>query len=161
MLKKIILPVMLLSFLVSCNSQSAFKYSQDIVKKEQSLLPDINSTEDKIRDFISRDQFDSIAAAGTRMEKLVEEKITEIKDQPAPDVKEAQPFKDAALRYFRFIKSMYTGYKDFGNAPGPEARETEMGKLRNIVNDKTKAIQEMQDAQKKFATANGFKLDNQ
>ncbi len=158
--RKMLLPLIAVIMLISCNSKSAFNYSQDIVKKEQSLLPDITSTEDKIRDFLSSEKYDSIAAAGERMEKLVDAKLNEIKDQPAPDVKEAQPFKDATLKYFRFIKSMYTGYKDFGNAKTAEDRESEMAKLRQIVNDKTQAIQDMQAAQKKFASANGFKLEN-
>ena len=128
-------------------------------KKEQSLTADINSTEDKVKVFLGKQQYDSIAAAGARMEKLVDVKLNEIKEQPAPDVKEAPAFKDASINYFRFIKSMYTGYKEFGNAPTPEAREQQMTRLRQIVDQKTGAIHDMQVAQKKFADANGFKLD--
>ena len=160
MIKKIFFAVIVLSVFVACNSKSAFNYSQDIVKKEQSLVPDITATETKIAAFLGKEQFDSIAAAGARMEKLVDEKLTELKDQPAPDVKEAAGFKDASMKYFRFIKSMYTGYKDYGSAATADARDAAMTKLRKIVDEKNEAINDMQLAQKKFAEANGFKLEN-
>jgi hypothetical protein len=150
--------IMLMAF-CSCNSRSAFNYSQDIVKKEQSLTQDITSTEDKIKIYFEKEQFDSIAVAGARMENIVNTKLNEIKEQPAPDVKESAGFKDASIKYFQFIKSMYTGYKEFGNASTAAGREKEMGKLRQILLQKTEAITEMQKAQKKFAEANGFKLE--
>ena len=160
MIKKIFFCAIMLSVFAACNSKSAFNYSQDIVKKEQSLVPDITDTETKIAGFLGNNQFDSIAVAGARMEKLVDGKLNELKDLPAPDVKEAAGFKDAALKYFRFIKSMYVGYKDLGNATTDDAREQIMNKLRNIVSQKTEAVNDMQRAQKKFAEANGFKLEN-
>ena len=160
MIKKIFLSVIVLIVFVACNSKSAFNYSQDIVKKEQSLVPDITATENKIGGFLAQEQFDSIAAAGARMEKLVDEKVTELKNQPAPDAKDAEGFKDASLKYFRFIKSMYTGYKDYGSAATAEARDEAMAKLRKIVDEKNEAINDMQRAQKKFAEANGFKLED-
>jgi hypothetical protein len=160
MIKKILFAAIMLSSFAACNSKSAFNYSQEIVKKERSLSLDINETEDKVKVFLDKEQFDSIAAAGVRMEKLVDARLTEIKDQPVPDVKDGPAFKDAAIRYFKYIKSMYTGYKDFGNASTPEARDKEMTKLRDIVNQKTGALRDMQLAQKKFADANGFKIEN-
>ncbi len=160
MIKKIFFPIIVLIAFTACNSKSAFNYSQDIVKKEQSLAPDITATETKIAEFLGKEQFDSIAAAGARMEKLVDEKLTELKDQPAPDVKDAAGFKDASIKYFRFIKSMYTGYKDYGSAATADARDEAMTKLRKIVDEKNEAINDMQRAQKKFADANNFKLED-
>ncbi|MEP7165410.1 MAG: hypothetical protein ABI741_11990 [Ferruginibacter sp.] len=159
MIKKIFFSIVILSVFTSCNSKSAFNYSQDIVKKEQSLMPAINDTETRIAGFLGKEQYDSIAAAGARMEKLVDEKLNEIKNQPAPDVKEAAGFKDATLKYFNFIKSLYTGYNEFGSAASAEARDRAMSKLKSIVNQKTDAVNDMQRAQKKFAEANGFKLE--
>lgn len=160
MIKKILLGLVIVAGLASCKSKDAFNYSESFVKKEKSLLPDITRTEDDVKRFLAAEQYDSIAIAGERMEKIVDAKLKEVKDEPAPSVKEGDNFKEAGIKYFQFIKSMYTGYKDYGNAKTPEDRDAEMSKLRDIVEKKTKAIEDMQAAQRKFADANGFKLEN-
>jgi len=160
MIKKLLLGLVILAGLASCQNKSAFNYSENFVKKERSLLPDINRTEDNVKRFLATGQYDSIAVAGAEMEKIVDAKLKEIKDEPLPDAKEAENFKEAGIRYFQFIKSMYTGYKDYGNAKTPEDRDTEMAKLRDIVDKKAKAIEDMQAAQRKYADANGFKLES-
>lgn len=160
MLKKISFAVILLVCLAGCKSKSAFNYSQEFVKKERSLLPDINTTETNVERYIGAEQYDSIAIAGERMEKLVDAKLKEVKDEPAPDAKEAESFKEACIRYFAYIKSMYTGYKNYGAAKTPEDRDIEMKKLQEIVAGKTAAIEDMQRVQKKYADANGFKLES-
>ena len=160
MLKKIFFAVLLLTAFAACKSRKAFDYSQDFVKKEQSLLPDINRTEANVKNYMANEQYDSMAIAGENMEKLVDIKIKEIKDKPAPDAKEGENFKEAGIRYFLFIKSMYASYKDYGNAKTPEARTVEMNKIIAIANKKTAAIADMQRVQKSFADANGFKLES-
>ncbi|MEI9808714.1 MAG: hypothetical protein WDO16_13115 [Bacteroidota bacterium] len=50
------------------------------------------------------------------MEKKVQEKIDKIDALPVPDVKEAGNFKTATLRYFRYIKSIYTVYVKTGKS---------------------------------------------
>jgi hypothetical protein len=159
MIKKLLIVLIVFSVFSACNPQAAFNYSQNIVKKEQSLTPDITSTEQKVKVFNEKEQFDSIAVAGRRMEKLVDDRLNEIKEQPAPDVKEGPAFKDASIKYFEFIKSIYTGYKNYGNAAA-ETRQQEMSKLQQMVLKKADAIADMQHAQRKFASANGFRIEN-
>ena len=160
MLKKLSFAILILATLASCKSKSAFKYSQNFVQKERSLNTDIESTEDKVGRYAKLEQFDSIAAAGERMEKLVDEKLKEVKDEPAPDVKEGANFKAAAIKYFEFIKSMYTAYKAYGNAKTPEEREEKLTNIRTIVDQKPAVIADIQTAQKKYADANGFKIED-
>lgn len=160
MLKKLTFALLLVTVLASCKSKSAFNYSQDFVKKEKSLLPDITATEDNVKRYFEKEQYDSIAIAGKKMEQLVEEKIKEIKNIPTPDAKGADEFKEAGIRYFHFIKGLYTSYKNYGNAGTPEQREDEMQKLVELVGKKNNAIKAMQDAQQKFADTNGFKLES-
>ncbi len=160
MLKKLIFAALLLTAFAACKSKSAFNYSQDFVKKEKSLLPDITATEDNVKKYMEKELYDSIAFAGEKMEKLVEVKIKEIKDNPAPDAKEGENFKEAGIRYFSFIKSMYSIYKKFGEAKTPEARDVELKNIIALTNKKNAAIEDMQRAQKSYADANGFKLEN-
>ena len=145
--------------MAACNSKTAFNYSQDIVKKEKSLMAEITTTEDNVKNYMENEQYDSIAYAGERMEKIVDVQLKEIKDKAAPDVKEGENFKEAAIKYFTFIKSMYSGYKSLGSAATPEDREEELLKLSELVGKKEAAVNDMQKAQKKYAEANGFKLE--
>lgn len=160
MFKKLLLGCMVLCSLAACKSKTAFNYSEDFVKKERSLLPDINATENSIKEFMEKEQYDSIAIVAGKMEDIVDAKLKEIKDQPAPDVKEGENFKEAGIKYFQYIKSMYTGYKNYGSAKTAVDRETEMNKLVELVDKKGAAIEDMQKMQKKYADANGFKIEN-
>src|ERR1700712_5632371 len=120
MFKKYFFSLCIFCLLASCNSQSAFKYSQDIVQKEQGLTADITLTENKIGDFLKEQKYDSVSAAASRMENIVDKVLTDIKKQPASDAKEADAFKEASVKYFAFIKSMYTGYRALGDAKTDE-----------------------------------------
>ena len=155
---KMILTGLFIIAIVGCKSKAAFNYSEDIIKKERSLIPEITATENKVEKYIETEQFDSIAVAGEKMEKLVQQKIDEIKSMKVPKAKEADNFKLASLRYFEYIKSMYSGYKDLGNAATPEKREEFLEYLKKIINGKQAAINDMQAVQRKFASANGFKV---
>jgi hypothetical protein len=158
MLKKLLLGVALITFLASCNTKTAFNYNEDFVKKEKSLEPEISKTETSVSAYMATEQYDSIAVAGEHMETLIDKIVKDIKDKPAPDVKEGSSFKEAGIRYFDFMKSMYTVYKDFGHAGTPEGRQVQLERLQSLTSKKTEEIQHIQDAQKKFADANGFKI---
>lgn len=161
MIRKTIFAILIITFFASCDSRTAFKYSESIVKKEQSLSASISTTEDKVGSFLKEEKYDSVTVVAEKMEQAVDKVLTEIKNEPAPDVKESGPFKEASIKYFSFIKSLYTSYKELGSAPSAEAREAVMVKLQKLVGEKTAVINEMQRTQKKFAEANGFKLENQ
>jgi len=160
-MKRIFIACMLVAALAGCKSKTAYTYCKDFLAKEKSLMPDIDRTEANVKNYFASEQYDSIAVAGEKMEKLVDDKIQEVKKEPAPDVKQGTEFKEAGVRYFEFIKSMYTAYKNYGHAPTPEAREEEMKKLMDIVNGKQAAIDDIQSAQKKYAEANNIKLEGQ
>lgn len=157
-MKKLLFALLLFTGLVACKSKSAYNYNEEVLKLEKSLEPEIRATESDVERFIGEDKYDSIAVAGKKMEQLVQQKIDIINEKPAPKVKEAENFKAATLRYFKFIKSMYTGYKELGMAQTEEAREAVKDDLRKLIGEKDAAIQDMQSAQKKYAAANGFKV---
>lgn len=156
---KIFITVFFLIALASCNSKKAFKYSQAIVKLERSLMSDIEQTESKVEQFATVQDYDSIVAVSERMEKILDGKLQEVTTMPAPKAKEAENFKQASIRYFSYLKSIYTSYKKFGLAQSDEARQRVMENLQELVAGKTAAVNEMQTAQKKFADANGFKVE--
>ncbi|HQW82991.1 MAG TPA: hypothetical protein PK987_00945 [Ferruginibacter sp.] len=158
--KRIFIAFAIIVCIASCKSKDAFNYSQDFVKKEKSLLPDITKTEENVKRYMDKEQYDSIAIAGEKMVELINSKIKEVRNEPAPDAKEAENFKEACVRYFEFIKSMYIGYENYGKASTKEQRETAMTNLVDITIKKKDAINAIQLAQQKYADANGFRLES-
>ena len=158
MFKKLLLIALLFTGLVACKSKGAFNYSQTIVAKEKSLEPEIRATEKNVEKYLTAAQYDSVAIAGEKMEKLVQQKIDEINALSVPKAKETANFKAATIRYFNFIKSMYAGYKNLGKAATEEDRQQVIADLQKLVSEKQAIVDEMQKAQKKFADANGFKV---
>lgn len=160
MYSRIFFLLMLPALLAGCKSKSAFNYSQDIVALERSLEPDIEATESKVKRYYENSEYDSIALAGSGMEKKVQEKIDKLNAMPLPDAKGASEFKSATLRYFDYIKNVYSSYKKWGSAATDPERESALEKIMDLINGKDKVLQEMQKAQRKYADANGFRLEN-
>ncbi|MEO7925049.1 MAG: hypothetical protein ABIR30_15310 [Chitinophagaceae bacterium] len=160
MLKKLLLAAVLFTSIAGCKSKSAYNYSQDIVKKERSLTPDIEATERKVTNYVTAGQYDSIVVAAESMEKLVQKKIDEINALKVPSAKKAAEFKAATLKYFNYIKSIYTTYKLLGKAETDEKRQEVVADLQKIVDEKQTVINDMQTAQRAYADANGFKVEN-
>lgn len=145
----------------SCKSKTAYNYSEKIVGIEKSIVPAMNRTEEDVARYAQEANWDSIKAISERMETLVETKLAEIKKMPAPDVKEGENFKRAAIDYFQYIEDIYTSYKNVAIQTTVDGRQEATNKMMSIIANKEKALTEMQEAQKKFAKANGFKIENQ
>lgn len=161
MLKKLILIVALPISFAACTSRSksAVNYNNNIIAKENSLQPDVETTENKVAKYFDAGQYDSIAIAGEYMERIVQKKIDEINAMPLPDAKDINGFRSAVIEYFKFIKSLYTGYKQYGLAGTEEKRLQVAEDIQKLVNRKQDALDDLQSAQRKFANANGFKLE--
>ncbi|HEX7844829.1 MAG TPA: hypothetical protein VF476_03450 [Chitinophagaceae bacterium] len=159
MSKHIVAAIALLLTLSACKSKDAFKFSEDIVAKERSLKDDITRTETEVENYIKYELNDSIAAVSERMESLVNDKLEEIKAMKTPSAKGADEFKDAAIKYFEFMKSLYTSYKNYGKAATDEEKSKVVAEMQEILNKKDNAINDMQNAQRKYAKANGFRLE--
>lgn len=161
MLKKLIIIAALPVCFVACSSRakSAVNYNNEIIAKENSLQPDVEATENNVGKYFNAGQYDSIAIAGEHMEGIVQKKIDEINTMPAPDAKNIGSFKAAVIEYFKFIKSLYTDYKEYGRADTEEKRAQVALDIQKIVNRKQEALNDLQSAQRKFADANGFRLE--
>lgn len=158
-MKKLFFPALVfLMALTACGGRSAFNFNQDIIRKEESLVKDLEATEEKVQEYVKNDQYDSIAIAGGRMEKLVDEKLKEIEKMHVPDAKGAEAFKSAAVEYFEFIKSVYTGYRKVGEAKDEDGRAEEWAALMALVDRREEVLSKMQRSQKSFASANGFRV---
>jgi hypothetical protein len=146
--------------LTACGSKkAAFDYSEKLVAMEQSLVPDITETEDKVEIYLTNGQFDSAKTVSQRMEDKIAEKIKEVENTPPPQVNEAENFKKAFLKYFSYMKSIYTSYAKYASQTTEEDRGMALEEMMNIINNKKEAIEEVQRMQVKFAKANGFSVN--
>jgi hypothetical protein len=150
--------LVLVGFL-SCKSKSAYDYNQNLVKLENSITNDIGQTENLVGKYVESNKYDSIVVVSTRMERLIEDRIETIQKMQTPEVKEAENFKEAYIRYFRFMQSIYTTYKNFGEQDTDAGRLKESQKMDKITARKNEEITALQNAQRKYAEANGFKLE--
>jgi hypothetical protein len=151
--------ITLLVLLVSCKSKTAFDYSQQIVKMETDLAADIAIADKKVSKFLATNQNDSAAIITLQMEELAENKLKEVQRLEAPNVDEADNFKKEAVRYFSYLKNIYTSFNKFTMATSDDAKETARQKLASIVDDKEEIAKALQIAQQKFATANNFRIE--
>jgi hypothetical protein len=161
MIKNIFAALAVVAVLASCKSQSAFKYNQEFVEKEKSLTPAAEKAQIDMERFVVAKQFDSIAIVGAQMESKVEEKIAEIKKMPAPDANGGEKFKASVIGYFGYMKSLYTTYKDLGNAKTDEARQAEAIKLQEIAMQGESVLRTIKAAQQEYAKANNFRVEEQ
>jgi hypothetical protein len=155
-----ILLIAFLTTMIGCGKKAAYNYSQKLVSIEQSLIPDITETQKKLDGYLTNQQYDSAAAASKRMEDKVDLKMREVETMPAPDVEEGENFKKAYLKYFAYIKLLYTGYKNFAMQTTEEAREQARQEVLKVEDGKQQAVADMRAAQSKYAKANGFRVED-
>jgi hypothetical protein len=160
MRKNLFLVAFLMTTLVACKNKSAFNYSQNIVAIEKTLEPEMEKAQTKLEEFFGAEQFDSAAAISDRMEKLVQQKVEEVSALKLPKAKEAESFRSAAIKYFKYIKSLYTAYRAVGEEKDPDQRQEKAVVVEDLFGQRMDAVKDMQDAQLKYARANGFKVEN-
>jgi hypothetical protein len=101
-----------------------------------------------------------MAAVSEKMEKIIGDRVEEIKNLKTPDVKLADEFKSESVNYFAYMKNIYTSYVQYARAGTEDVRAKEFVNLQKVVSKKEEVIRKMRDSQKRFAEANGFKIKN-
>lgn len=155
-----LLPALVIVFLLSaCGSKKkAFRFSEDIVAMETSLMPEIEKTETEVEQAIGRGDNATVIKSSSRMEGLIDEKIKEIEKRSVEGISHGEEFKKTCLHYFEYMKSIYTSYRQYGEAPTEEEKQKVAGDMMKIVNGKNLEISKLQSEQRAFAKANGFKI---
>jgi hypothetical protein len=143
---------------MGCKSKIAMNYNDMIVEKQKSLGKNMDQAAPLLKNYFASYEYDSIASISSTMEMKIDTIIKEIAKKPVPPVKQGENFKKAALRYFDYMKSVYTSYKNYGLQNSPEGRQIQLQIMTMIINNEDKMIAEMQKAQKIFAKDNGFKI---
>jgi hypothetical protein len=154
----IVVAVVLLATVSGCKSKTAFDYSEKIVNLERDLGPHIEKADEQMAKYLETQTYDSVISISTRMENLVDSKLAVIKNSQPPSVSEADNFKKAAIRYFNYMKSMYTCYKNFASQTEEEGKEKARQQLVTLAGQGEDEVKNMQMAQRKYARANNFKI---
>src|SRR5262245_51660918 len=128
-----LLAILLLVSIVSCQSKSAFDYSEAIVRMERELSADIAEADQKLLSYMDEKKSDSAIMMSRHMEDLAEDKLNEVEEMKAPLVNEGDNFKKSAIRYFTYIKSIYTAFRKFTMAESATEKEKERKKLAKII----------------------------
>ena len=161
MLKRIIIITALFAGITACNSKSksARDYNNNIIAEERSLQPEEQTIEDNVKKYYDAGQYDSIALAGGHMEEVVQKSIDEIDALPVPKTNGVEIFKAAVIQYFKFFKSIYTIYKEYGLAGTDERRTEIMTELQKLTSQKQEVVNDLQRAQRKYAGDNNFRME--
>ena len=141
-----------------CKSKVALDYNNMIVEKQKRLGKSMDDAAPLLKNYFASYTYDSIASVSSRMEMKIDTIIKDIAKKPAPQVRQGENFKKAALHYFDYMKSIYTSYKNYGLQNSPEGRQIQLQIMSMIINNEDKMIAQMQKAQKIFAKDNGFKI---
>jgi len=152
---------------ISCKSKdtnsgdhpaTAKEYYQKVLEIEESISEPLLKAEAEIKARSDKNNFAGIAASAKVMEDTLDVKIKALKNIPAVG-NGAEDFKTMAVRYFEYIKSIYTAYKDIGEAKDEEQREGAVKKMADLINAQEDIMTNLNNAQIKFAADNGFSLD--
>jgi hypothetical protein len=159
MKRKTIVAAAVICFLaIGCKSKIAMDYNDMIVDKQKNLGKSMDQAAPLLKNYFASYEYDSITSISSRMEMKIDTIIKEIAKKPAPQAKQGENFKKAALHYFDYMKSIYTSYKNYGLQNSPEGRQIQLQVMSMIINNEDKTIAEMQKAQQIFAKDNGFKI---
>jgi hypothetical protein len=149
----------LLIGMLSCKSKTALDYSKMIVKMETELSADIAKVDKKVNEYIKAKKTNSAIIMCRQMEALAAQKLKEVQQMNAPKVAEGENFKRAAVRYFTYIRNIYSTFSKFTMAETEKEKATERKKLTKIIGEKNQIAEAMQAAQRRFAAANDFQIE--
>jgi|GEM_PF-694187 len=154
--------MVVLFFLTACKdkiSMSAKQYSDEIARLEQSLAEPIRQTENAIKVYADSADYKDVSLAAQKMETLIQEKIDKIEKIDVTGFTGGEDFKTVAVRYFEYFKSLYTAYREIGDAPDEATRITASNRMNQILTAQEEVILRLQDTQVRFAAENGFMLE--
>ncbi len=156
---KLLPALVIVLLLTACGSKKkAFQFSEDVVKMEKELTPEIEKTETQVEQAIQSGDNKAVIESSSRMEGLIDAKIKEIKDRSVDGISRGEEFKKACLHYFEYMKNIYTSYRKYGEAGTEEEKQKVAEDMMKIVNGKNQEIINLQTEQQAFAKANGFRI---
>lgn len=132
-------------------------YYEKVIDLEETMSEPLLRTEAEIQARSDKSDFDGVAKSAKAMEDTVDTRIRALKRMP-PVGKGGEDFKLVAVRYFEYVKSIYTAYKNIGLAKTDDARNEAAKKMQTIINAQPGVMQNLNSIQAKFAGDNNFTI---
>ena len=133
-------------------------YNDKIVGEQRKLAQSMDEEAPELKNYFVNYEYDSIVSVANRMEARISTIINEVNETPVPNVSQGENFKKASLRYFNYMKDIYTAYKNYGMQTTPDGREIQMQVIEKMTSGEDQVIADMQKAQQIFGKNNGFKI---
>lgn len=166
-MKQILIPAIAFVMLFSCKSkttetgpapQTAKEYNEKIIDLEESLSEPLLKAEAEIKVRGERGDFPAMAQSAKAMEDTVDTRINALKKME-PVGKGGEDFKTVSVRYFEYIKSIYTSYKNIADAKDDAARGKANEEMIKVMNAQTGVMANLKATQDKFAADNAFTIE--
>ena len=137
--------------------QIASEYYEKIIELEETMSEPLLTTEALIKARGDKSDFEGIAKAAKAMEDTVDVRINALKEMEPVGIG-GEDFKIVATRYFEYIKSIYSAYREIGQAKNEEARIKAAEEMTHTINGQQAVMENLQAAQAKFANSNHFSI---
>lgn len=169
-MKKILLMMIVAAAgMVACKSKSnqpdntsltASEFYEKVAELEETLSEPLLKAEAEIKVRGDKSDFEGIARSAKAMEDTVDTRIKILNGMP-PAGFGGEDFKLMVVRYFDYIKSIYTTYRKIGEAKTEEERVKAAGEMKNIMDVQSSVMNNLQTSQARFAADNHFTIDAQ
>lgn len=135
---------------------TAKQYSDEVVTMQQSLAEPIRTAENEIKNFGDNSNYAGLAGVGGKMESLLQGKIDTLNNIKTSSFTGGDDFKIVVIRYFEYLKDVYSTYKQIGNAPDQAARLKLTNDMYQKLSAQPDVEERMKASQTRFAAMNGF-----
>ncbi|MFT4094136.1 MAG: hypothetical protein QM640_10900 [Niabella sp.] len=139
---------------------TAQEYNDKVIDLEESMSEPLLKTEAELKARSDKDDFAGMAQSAKAMEDTVDLRINALKKMDAVG-KGGEDFKTVAVRYFEYLKSIYTGYRNIAEAKTDEAKKEASEKMTNILSAQPGVMENLRNTQNKYAADNGFVISEQ
>ncbi|ANH84005.1 hypothetical protein A8C56_16005 [Niabella ginsenosidivorans] len=135
---------------------TAKQYSDEVLRMQQSLAEPIRQAENEIKAFGDSANYSGMAGAAGKMESLIQGKIDTLNKIDAASFQGGADFKTVVIRYFEYLKSVYSSYKEIGNAANGVERLKATDDMYQKLSAQQDVEERMRTSQTRFAALNGF-----
>ena len=129
--------------------------NEGITALENGLEEPMLKAEAEIKVRSGNNNMAGVAQSAKAMEDSIQVRIDAI-NKMSPVGKGGEDYKIVAARYFEYLKSIYTTYREIAEAKDENGRVEKSNKMQSIMNAQNAVLSNLQQAQQKYAADNGF-----
>lgn len=129
--------------------------NETIMALENSLEEPMLKAEAEIKVRSSNANMAGVAQSAKAMEDSIQLRLDAAKNLSPVGVG-GEDFKVVSVRYFEFLKSIYTTYREMAEAKDDNIKMEKAKQMESLMNSQAGVMATLQQAQQKYATDNGF-----